>query len=215
MSNPIELNRERVSALMDGQLRSQEFAHAVLAACDDADAQETWDTYHLIGDVLRAGATAHVQVAPDFVARVQARLQAEGVATAPVAEAISQRPDAGVVQPMPSRQPAANTDSFRWKMVAGFASLAAVAAIGWNSASTVWAPATAPQLAQLAQAPQAVASPLVAVAVPSMGQGGGAVMLRDPQLDDILAAHKQQGGSSALQMPAGFLRNATFEGRTR
>ena len=39
MSNPIELNRERVSALMDGQLRSQEFAHAVLAACDDADAQ--------------------------------------------------------------------------------------------------------------------------------------------------------------------------------
>ena len=212
MSNPIELNRERVSALMDGQLHSQEFAHAVLAACDDADAQETWDTYHLIGDVLRAGATAHVQVAPDFVARVQARLQAEGVATAPVAEGISQRPDAGVVQPMPSRQPAANTDSFRWKMVAGFASLAAVAAIGWNSASTVWAPATAPQLAQ---APKVVASPLVAVAVPSMGQGGGAVMLRDPQLDDILAAHKQQGGSSALQMPAGFLRNATFEGRTR
>lgn len=212
MSNPIELNRERVSALMDGQLRSQEFAHAVLAACDDADAQETWDTYHLIGDVLRVGAAAHVHAAPDFVARVQARLQAEGVATAPVAEGISQRPDAGVVQPMPSRQPAANTDSFRWKMVAGFASLAAVAAIGWNSASTVWAPATAPQLAQ---APQAVASSLVAVAVPSMGQGGGAVMLRDPQLDDILAAHKQQGGSSALQMPAGFLRNATFEGRTR
>ena len=212
MSNPIELNRERVSALMDGQLRSQEFAHAVLVACDDVDAQETWDTYHLIGDVLRAGVAAHVQVAPDFVARVQARLQAEGVATAPAAEAISQRPDAGVVQPMPSRQPAANTDSFRWKMVAGFASLAAVAAIGWNSASTVWAPATAPQLAQ---APKVVASPLVAVAVPSMGQGGGAVMLRDPQLDDILAAHKQQGGSSALQMPAGFLRNATFEGRTR
>jgi len=212
MSNPIELNRERVSALMDGQLRSQEFAHAVLAACDDADAQEAWDTYHLIGDVLRAGAAAHGHTAPDFVARVQTRLQAEGIAKAPAAEVISQRPDSGVVQHMPSRQPAANTDSFRWKMVAGFASLAAVVAIGWNSASTVWAPAAAPQLAQ---APQAVASPLVAVAVPSMGQGGGAVMLRDPQLDDILAAHKQQGDSSALQMPAGFLRNATFDGRTR
>jgi len=212
MSNPIELNRERVSALMDGQLRSQEFAHAVLAACDDADAQETWDTYHLIGDVLRAGAAAHGHTAPNFVARVQACLQAEGIAKAPVAEVSSQRPDSGVVQHMPSRQPAANTDSFRWKMVAGFASLAAVVAIGWNSASTVWAPAAAPQLAQ---APQAVASPLVAVAVPSMGQGGGAVMLRDPELDDILAAHKQQGDSSALQMPAGFLRNATFDGRTR
>lgn len=212
MSNPIEQNRERVSALMDGQLRSQEFAHAVLAACDDADAQETWDTYHLIGDVLRAGAAAHVHTAPDFAARVQARLQAEGVAKVPVAEVTSQGPASGVVQPLSSRQQAANTDSFRWKMVAGFASLAAVAAIGWNSASTVWAPTAAPQLAQ---APQSVASPLVAVAVPSMGQGGGAVMLRDPQLDDILAAHKQQGGSSALQMPAGFLRNATFEGHTR
>jgi sigma-E factor negative regulatory protein RseA len=26
-----------------------------------------------------------------------------------------------------------------------------------------------------------------------------------------LAAHKQVGGNSALQMPSGFLRNATFE----
>ena len=212
MSNPIELNRERVSALMDGQLHSQEFAHAVRAACDDADAQEAWNTYHLIGDVLRAGVAVHGNVAPDFVARVQTRLQAEGVAMAPVAEVISQRPGAGGAEPLPARPPAANTDSFRWKMVAGFASLAAVAAIGWNSASTVSAPTAAPQLAQ---APQTMASPLVAVAVPSLGQGGSAVMLRDPQLDDILAAHKQQGGSSALQMPAGFLRNATFEERTR
>jgi sigma-E factor negative regulatory protein RseA len=90
-------------------------------------------------------------------------------------------------------------------MVAGFASLAAVAAVGWNSVSTVSSPAAAPQLVQ------GVASPLVAVANPT----SGAVMLRDPQLDEILAAHKQQGGSSALQMPAGFLRNATFEGHTR
>jgi sigma-E factor negative regulatory protein RseA len=36
-------------------------------------------------------------------------------------------------------------------------------------------------------------------------------MIRDPQLDAMLAAHKQFGGASALQMPAGFLRNATFQ----
>ena len=40
-------------------------------------------------------------------------------------------------------------------------------------------------------------------------------MIRDPQLDELLAAHRQLGGASALQMPAGFLRNATFEGPTR
>ncbi|MHB8949586.1 MAG: sigma-E factor negative regulatory protein, partial [Rhodoferax sp.] len=37
-------------------------------------------------------------------------------------------------------------------------------------------------------------------------------MIRDPQLDALLAAHKQFGGTSALQGPAGFLRNATFDG---
>jgi len=36
-------------------------------------------------------------------------------------------------------------------------------------------------------------------------------MIRDPQLDALLAAHRQFGGTSALQMPAGFLRRATFE----
>jgi len=38
-----------------------------------------------------------------------------------------------------------------------------------------------------------------------------AVMLRDPRLDALLAAHRQFGGTSALQMPSGFLRNATFD----
>ena len=208
MSSPIEQNRERVSALMDGQLHSQEFADAVHAACDDADAQESWGTYHLIGDVLRGDPAAQRHASSDFVARLQVRLLAERIALAPVADVVA---EPGGALHAPSRQSAANNGSFRWKMVAGFASLAAVAAIGWNSASTVWAPTAAPQLAQAPAQTQGVASPLVAVA----SSAGGAVMLRDPQLDEILAAHKQQGGSSALQMPAGFLRNATFEGRTR
>jgi sigma-E factor negative regulatory protein RseA len=202
MSSPIEQNRERVSALMDGQLHSQEFADAVHAACDDADAQESWGTYHLIGDVLRGDPAAQRHASSDFVARLQVRLLAERIALAPVADVVA---EPGGALHAPSRQSAANNGSFRWKMVAGFASLAAVAAVGWNSVSTVSSPAAAPQLVQ------GVASPLVAVANPT----SGAVMLRDPQLDEILAAHKQQGGSSALQMPAGFLRNATFEGHTR
>ena len=43
-----------------------------------------------------------------------------------------------------------------------------------------------------------------------------AVMIRDPRLDEMLAAHRQLGGgASALQSPAGMLRNATFEGPAR
>ena len=50
-------------------------------------------------------------------------------------------------------------------------------------------------------------APVVAVA----DADGQQVMIRDPRLDELLAAHKQFGSTSALQMPAGFLRNATFE----
>jgi sigma-E factor negative regulatory protein RseA len=32
---------------------------------------------------------------------------------------------------------------------------------------------------------------------------------------EMMAAHKQFGGTSALQMPSGFLRNATFETQQR
>ena len=44
---------------------------------------------------------------------------------------------------------------------------------------------------------------------------GQQVMIRDPRLDELLAAHKQFGSTSTLQMPAGFLRNATFDSPSR
>jgi sigma-E factor negative regulatory protein RseA len=40
-------------------------------------------------------------------------------------------------------------------------------------------------------------------------------MIRDAELDALLAAHRQFGGTSAFQVPTGFLRNATFEGGGR
>jgi len=50
----------------------------------------------------------------------------------------------------------------------------------------------------------------------AVSEGAGQpVMLRDPRLDELLQAHKQFGSTSALQMPAGFLRNATFEEPSR
>ena len=105
-----------------------------------------------------------------------------------------------------TERPAANSSVFRWKMVAGFASLAAVAAIGWNSLSALQG-----QGKQLASAP--VPQPTEVLAV---SEGAGQpVMLRDPRLDELLQAHKQFGSTSALQMPAGFLRNATFEEPSR
>ncbi len=66
------------------------------------------------------------------------------------------------------------------------------------------------------------ATPQLASALPTSGGDGRSavpaaptVMLRDARLDELMAAHKQFGGTSALQKPAGFLRNATFDGPTR
>jgi sigma-E factor negative regulatory protein RseA len=93
-------------------------------------------------------------------------------------------------------------------MVAGLASLALVSVIGWQALNGWGDQGATVQLAQKAV-------PLVnstVVAEPAGAALGSPPMLRDPQLDALLAAHRQFGGTSALQMPAGFLRNATFEG---
>lgn len=87
----------------------------------------------------------------------------------------------------------------RWKLVAGLASLATVMVVGWHLTSN---DGTADGASQLAQ---------VAVPVQPAAAGATPAMIRDPRLDQLLAAHQQFGGTSALQMPAGFVRNATFE----
>ena len=189
--------QELISALVDGQLRGEAFALGVEIATCDPVAREAWHTYHLIGDVLRSGDLAVGTTPTDFLERLQSRLRQEQ-RLAPHQLALAESPRVAL-QPPPT--PAANDGSFRWKLVAGLASVAAVGAIGWAMIGS----AGKPEQAQLAVGP--------GTAVLAGGQPG--VMIRDPQLDEFLAAHRQLGGASALQMPAGFLRNATFEGSNR
>lgn len=181
--------RELASALADGELQGAEFARALAVLQDSAEAQRSWHDYHLVGDVLRAGATSALGAHdPAFVARLRQRLQEQA------------GPSRAAVQPLvaPVRH-SANDGFWRWKLAAGLSSLAAVALLGWQLAVPRPQEASAVQLAQ----PDTPAVPLASTE--------GAVMIRDPRLDQLIAAHQQLGGTSALQMPAGFLRNATFE----
>lgn len=189
--------REKLSALADGQLQGDEWREAFSCACDE-EGQATWELYHLVGDVLRSSDLAQ-PANPAFLARLRDQLAQE---TAPQRPS---EPAVGLIAP-PGVDVAANAAVFRWKMVAGFASLAAVAVIGWTSLATLQG-AGPVSGGQLASTPERVAAPVVAVA----DGDGQQVMIRDPRLDELLAAHKQFGSTSALQMPAGFLRNATFE----
>jgi sigma-E factor negative regulatory protein RseA len=182
--------QELISALADGELQGEAFARGVESALSDAAARRAWATYHLIGDVLRSGELAVAREPVAFAERLRERLRDE----LPAAVAPSTHEMPVVAAP---RRAAANDTSFRWKLAAGFASVAAVSAIAWSLAAGT---AGRPEAGQLAKGGNG-----------AVLTSAGGVMIRDPQLDELLAAHRQLRGPSALQMSAGFVRNATFE----
>jgi sigma-E factor negative regulatory protein RseA len=182
---------EMLSALFDGQSGS-EIVLADLRVADTQAMHSDWNCYQLIGDALRSSSSAGLVGAdPAFLHRLSARLSHEVVD--PVVTLAVLTPGS-VATPTAL---AANDQQFRWKLVAGFASLSAVAVLAWALAGTS-AGVLAPQLAQDATAPTLVtASP----------EGP---MIRDARLQELLTAHKQMGATT-LQVPSGFVRNAGFE----
>lgn len=202
---------EWVSALADGQLQGEDFARAVASMASCGEDVARWHAYHVAGDVLRCADLADCGRDRAFVDRLRERLaqhQATGYAAGGTGETgplTDGRVDAvpGVAVHA-ARTPSANDAAVRWKWLATAASVVALAVLGWHVSGTTGSDG-APRLAQLRPGGD--------------GAGAGAraqsgeppVMLRDARLDELLAAHRQLGGTSALQMPAGFLRNATFE----
>ena len=182
--------QELVSALADGQLRGEEFERAVEAATSDPAGRQAWLAYHVIGDVLRSGELAAGSRPDEFLQGVRLALRQE-----PRRPSVPDN-EAAVLSALPRRR-AANDTSFRWKLVAGLASVAAVGAIAWSMASGIAGKAEPPQLA-------AADGKTTVLTASERG-----VMIRDPQLDEFMAAHRRLGGASVL--PAGFVRNATLE----
>jgi sigma-E factor negative regulatory protein RseA len=191
--------QEMVSALADGELRGDAFARAVEVAARDTHARQAWHTYHLIGDVLRSGEHGAGSVPDRLLSRVQARLRDE---QHPAPATVSVHAMRSAVETAQRSKPvAANDASFRWKVMAGVASLTAIGTVAWSLSGSP-ANTGAAQLAR-AQAPAVLANT----------QHG--MMIRDARLDELLAAHRQMGGASVLPAPAGSLRNAAFEGPAR
>ncbi len=76
-----EMNRQRISALVDGELGAAE-ARDLLGRMHDAQARTTWDAYHRIGDMIRNDAMAR-DLSRDFSVRMAERLAAEPALLAP------------------------------------------------------------------------------------------------------------------------------------
>jgi sigma-E factor negative regulatory protein RseA len=190
---------------------------------DSGDAEvtalHTWHRYHLIGDVLRATAETPFVCSETALSAEQSRSAVRRILAQ--AQSAPTEPVNPVVQALPPRPTAANDAVFRWKMVSGFASVVAVVSLAWGLGGPTAGPSGSAELAQSAPAtpvvvasttpvpPRAPASEAVLVSTPH-GQ-----VLRDARLEELMQAHRQAGGANALQVPAGFLRNATFDATQR
>lgn len=193
--------RAELSALMDGDRQAAD--GACRAWSDDASVRADWHAYHVIGEVLRSEDAA-CSAARDarFLGRLRERLAAEPVVLAPV--------------PVPVRArrawmaPAA--------VAAGFVAVAGVL-LATRLAPPGESPDAAPALARSpgAEAPAAALAglrPLPAPGAVATDPGvvalrNGATLIRNPELDRYLAAHRQYANASPLAVPGGVVRSAT------
>jgi len=70
---------ERISAFMDGEAAHAETQQAMLRLKQDDEHNETWATFHLIGDMMRGDPLLR----DDFMARFHARMEREPTQLAP------------------------------------------------------------------------------------------------------------------------------------
>lgn len=201
---------ENISALADGELDSASVAHACAAWRDDERIRSSWRAYHVIGDALRsddlASRPAHDAA---FLHALRARLADEPVVLAP--QPVAHSAGEPVALPAVRTEQARHPSRWAWfapsAVAAGFV-LVAGALLTTREPALRGAGAPAPVIAAAsgAGALPTVAARLVPRQVSSSGR-----VIRDPQLDRYLAAHQHFGGTSALGVSSGLVRNAVAE----
>ena len=210
--------REMISAMVDGELSSADLDRAIEVLESVDGGRAAWHCYHLVGDVMRGGVASDVRRDAAFLRRLQSALAHETLTVPALELAIAKvHPLGPTAEPLSARagRPSANEARFHWRWVAGAEVMAVAVSVGWL---TVSAPQQGGSVPMLAQVPTPAVAPLAGAASGSatvQAVVGQPAILRDPKLDQWLAAHRQFGGASALQAPAGFVRNATFEGAAR
>lgn len=197
--------RQALSALLDGEHERHELSMVCQAWRDDAELRQTWHTYSVIGDVLRSDDLAHeADRDAAFLARLRSRMAEEPVILAPV---VSPAQDAEPSAPMPLTARASALSPAmplrrNWgaplAMAAGVVTVVGVAVMMRGLAPTTAAPTLAAAGA---------ASGVVAVVARDMAASGlseAPILVRNPDLDRYLNAHRQYGGAGVIGTPGGF-----------
>lgn len=104
------MNKEEISALIDGELSHPQSDDALKSLAQDAAGLAQWHTYQLIGDTLRGTPPLFKNIGPAVARRLAA--------------------EATILAPYPRKKKSA------WLALSAAASLAAVALIGWVALQT-------------------------------------------------------------------------------
>lgn len=190
---------ESLSSLVDGECPPGMAEAACRRWKSDPDLRHAWQTYHLIGDVLRSDELSPSRPGDAaFLQGLRERLAAEPVPLAPA--------------PLPVQ---ARGASRRWlapaAMVAGVLAVGVAVVVlqpdamgpatGWNAQVVATPPAAAVNLHRVADG---------APAVPASSQGLTVVdgkVIRDARLDAYFEAHRGAVGPMPSALPGGALRS--------
>ena len=191
---------ERISALMDGELESEETASVIPAVRQRADLREAWATYHLIGDALRGQACARCDVSSG----VAVHLAKEPTVLAPPASSTS----FGKRWALPSLAAAAAVATVTWmslqtqeEMVTQMArSEANVHSVGWRLVPTAGTTADGSAIDELMQVGGFAPQPGPPIQV--SGREAQAYL-------PYLMAHQEFSPSTAIQGLAPYVRTVT------
>jgi len=188
--------RQALSELADGEPGQAD--HACSAWREDPRARADWHAYHLIGELMRSD---DVRFAPQrdaqFLGRLRDRLAAEPV--------------------LPDSAQISRWDDWRrsWgapvAVAAGFAAMAGVLVVMRTAAPDAAVQSRPGQLASGLDSSVAGSRGIAAVAASSSMAGAltrDGRLIRNPDLDRYLAAHKQFSDTSALTVPGDMVRNA-------
>lgn len=233
--------REALSALADGQAQASDVARACSAWRDDAQARSTWQAYHLIGDVMRSEDLAQGSDGSAFLSKFRDRLAQEPVVLAPAAGQAVARPavDAPSVVVALKRRAWAGPMA----VAAGFVMVVGAVVsmqmggrsggVGSDPRQMAQAPTAASIRGAVApavtdNAPIALASANASVLAGMPVQGGNVsvegasfsrpdaaapVLIRDPQVDQLLASLPRHGNSAEATFASqgNMARAAVFE----
>jgi len=240
---------EALSAMADNEATEREVNRACSAWREQPAARERWNSYHLIGDVMRSEGLARASSSDaDFLAALRDRLSQEPVVLAPAALQTPQVASVPASTAPVSLDAARALRHRRWagpvSVAAGFVMvLSAVVSTlnnggltpGGQGVPLAQAPAQTggvslaqgfagqdlnlPTSMAAGLSPDAPGSHQLVSAAPSFNENakgnrvGYLVFMRDDQLDQLMAAQREQAASRSLASPQGAsLQSVSFNG---